>query len=143
MKLNFHRPWMEDACDCLVPVFHRILSSSIDRVTIVRILCYNYFGLKSFLFFPCTSFIVKCSGKIIKSKFSLRNVCITFTVWPDLAKFRHLGKLSKILGKILWVYILSCKILNLFWPYFIKIGQIWAPASSQIMANNLAIWSHW
>ena len=33
-------------------------------------------------------------------------------VWPDLAKFRHLGKLSKILGKLLRAYFVFGKILK-------------------------------
>ena len=40
------------------------------------------------------------------------------------------------------VYFLFGKILYLLWPYFKNIGQIWAVASSQIMTNNRAIWSH-
>ena len=35
-------------------------------------------------------------------------------VWPDMAKFRHLGKLSKILGKRLRVYLVFGKIFIKF-----------------------------
>ena len=63
------------------------------------------------------------------------------SVWPDLAKFCHLDKLWKILRKLLRVYFVFGKILNLLW-HFLNFGQIWAVVSSQISTNNLAIWSH-
>ena len=36
-------------------------------------------------------------------------------VWPDLDKFRQLGKLSKIFGKYLRVSLVFDKMLNLLW----------------------------
>ena len=61
-------------------------------------------------------------------------------VWPDLAKYRHLGKLSKILGKLLREYLVFRKIVNLLWQIFMNFGQIWIVVCSQIMKNILAIW---
>ena len=63
-------------------------------------------------------------------------------VWPDLAKFRHLGKLYQILGKLLRVCLVLGKFLNLLWQYFYEFGQFSIVVSSQIMKNILAIWSH-
>ena len=63
-------------------------------------------------------------------------------VWPGLVKFRHLDKLSNFFGKLLRVYFVFGKIFNIFWQLK-KFGQIWVVVSSQIMKNNLAIWSHW
>ena len=37
------------------------------------------------------------------------------SVWPDMAKFRHFGKIFKVLGKILRVYLVFGKILKLIW----------------------------
>ena len=47
------------------------------------------------------------------------------TVWPDLAKFRHLGKILQVLGKI----------FNLLWQILYAIGQI--------SLFKMDIWSHW
>ena len=66
----------------------------------------------------------------------------SYSVWPDLAKFCHLGKLSKVLGKLLRFYLVFGKILNQLWQHFMNFGQIWAFVSSQMMKNILAIWSH-
>ena len=62
------------------------------------------------------------------------------TVWPNLAKFCHLDKLSKIWGKLFGFILCLAK----FWVFFVNFGQIRAvvTVSSQIMKNNLAIWSH-
>ena len=48
------------------------------------------------------------------------NMCCA--VWPNLAKFRHLGKILKVIGKILRVY------LALFWTYFGQIFIVKMPA---------------
>ena len=39
-------------------------------------------------------------------------------VWPELAKFRHFSKLSKILDKLLSDYFVFGKKLNLLWQYY-------------------------
>ena len=61
-------------------------------------------------------------------------------MWPNLAKFCHLDKLSKIWGKLFGFILCLAK----FWVFFVNFGQIRAvvTVSSQIMKNNLAIWSH-
>ena len=66
-----------------------------------------------------------------------------WTLWPDLVKFRHLGRLLKIFGKYLRFYLVFGKILKLIWQFFINFWQIWTNVASQIIKNNLAIWSHW
>ena len=40
-------------------------------------------------------------------------VCLVQTVWPDLAKFRHFGKVLQVLGKFLMAYFLFGKMLSL------------------------------
>ena len=37
------------------------------------------------------------------------------TVWPDLAKFRQFGKIFKVLGNFLRVYLLFGNILDQLW----------------------------
>ena len=58
------------------------------------------------------------------------------TVWPDLAKFRHYGKILQVFGKFLAVYLLFGKLLSLNLAIFIS-------ANGQILKNNPTIWSHW
>ena len=55
------------------------------------------------------------------------------SVWPDLAKFRHLGKFSKTTGKLLWSYLVFGKVLNLLWQFLITFRPFCAAVSSQIM----------
>ena len=64
-------------------------------------------------------------------------------VWPDWAKFRHLDKLSKIFGKYLVVYLVLDKILICFGKLIIHFKEIWSIERSQIMKNNVTIWTHW
>ena len=58
------------------------------------------------------------------------------SVWPDLAKFRHFGKL-------LTAYFLFGKKLNLLWQIYYITGQIFVAANGLILKHNLIIWSHW
>ena len=58
------------------------------------------------------------------------------SVWPDLAKFRHFGKL-------LTAYFLFGKKLNLLWQIYYITGQFIIAANGQILKHNLIIWSHW
>ena len=62
---------------------------------------------------------------------TLRLLYCHLTVWPHLAKFRHLGKLFSVRQNFKPTLAI-----------FIHFGQIWAAVNSQIMKNNLAIWSH-
>ena len=64
-------------------------------------------------------------------------------VWPDWVKFHHFGKIFKVLGNILWVYLLFGKISDLFWQILYAIGQVFIDVNGQMLKNNLAIWSHW
>ena len=62
------------------------------------------------------------------------------TVWPDLAEFRHLGKILLVFGNLLTVYEVFDKILTILWQTIYVFGQ------TIIVKNwtkNLAIWSHW
>ena len=64
------------------------------------------------------------------------------TVWLDLAKLRHFGNILRVFGQILKASSLFGKILNLFWPKFYTIGQIYTVINGQMLKKNLAIWSH-
>ena len=64
-------------------------------------------------------------------------------VWPDLAKFRHFGKILQVFGKLLTVYFLFGKMLILFGRIGYIIGLIFIVANSQILKKILTIWSHW
>ena len=66
-----------------------------------------------------------------------------WTVWPYWAKFRHLYKLSKIYGTYLRVYLVLDKIMICFDISIIHFMLIWSINRSQIMKNNVTIWSHW
>ena len=63
-------------------------------------------------------------------------------VCPDLAKFHHVGKLLKVLGNLLRVYLRVGKMLDLLWHILYAIGQIFVDVNGQMLENNLAIWSH-
>ena len=45
-------------------------------------------------------------------------------MWPDLAKFRHFGKIFKVFGNFSRLYLLFGKILSLLWPILFTFGQI-------------------
>ena len=57
--------------------------------------------------------------------------------WPDLAKFRHFGNNNYVFSNSLW----QCFEPTL--ANFYAIGQIFLVVISQILKNDLAIWSHW
>ena len=65
-----------------------------------------------------------------------------WAVWPDLAKFRHLGKNLKAFGHFLSSYLVFCNIVNLLWQIFYSLGQFFIVVYGQILKNNRAIWSH-
>ena len=64
-------------------------------------------------------------------------------MWPDLAKFRHFGKIFKVLGNFSRIHLLFGKILNLLWQILCAIGQVFIEVNGQMLNNNPAIWSHW
>ena len=51
---------------------------------------------------------------------------VLWSVWPDLAKFRQLGRILKVFLQILYT-----------------LGQFFIALNGQILKNNLAICSHW
>ena len=61
-------------------------------------------------------------------------------VWPDLAKFRHLGKSFQVFGKFLTVFF--GKTLSILWQFCDIIGLIFIDANGQLLKNNITIWSH-
>ena len=63
-------------------------------------------------------------------------------VWSDLAKFRHVGKTSKVFGYYLRVYFVLGKILNLIGHIFGILGKFSLLLLEQYWRDNLAIWSH-
>ena len=65
-----------------------------------------------------------------------------WTVWPDLAKFRHLGKTYKVFGYYLRVYFVFCKILTLIGQMFMILDKFSLLLMVQYWKDNLANWSH-
>ena len=82
---------------------------------------------------------------ILLSNVSIKR-CSSFgnpsSVWPDLAKFLHFGKILQVFGNILKVYFLFGEILNLLWQICCITGQIFIVTNGQILKYNLTIWSH-
>ena len=68
--------------------------------------------------------------------------CPTAT-WPDLAKFRHFGKVYKSLANFwqLISYLAKCW-AYILWQIRDIIGLIFIVANGQILKNNQTIWSH-
>ena len=60
-------------------------------------------------------------------------------VGPDLAKFRHFGKIIKVLGN----FKDFIQVFVILWPILYPIGQIFIYVIGQILKNSQAIWSHW
>ena len=54
-------------------------------------------------------------------------------VWPDLAKFRHFGRMLKHFGHFESVHLVFGKILSLFWQICNANGQIFIVVNSQIL----------
>ena len=87
---------------------------------------------------PRSKCLVGCSPAkaIIGWRFSL----LPRTVWPDWAKFRRFGKL--LFGNIFEAWLVFGNIL--YWQFFkIGTGQMITVVNSQILKNEIAIWSHW
>ena len=57
-------------------------------------------------------------------------------MWPNLAKFRHFGKILK-------VYSLFGKIFNLLWQICYTTRVIFIVTHGQILKHILTIWTHW
>ena len=90
-------------------------------------------GLKN-----CRIFCECCTFNSSQTKKSVSDLaeCGPAPAWPDLAKFRHYGKILQVFGKFLAVYLLFGKLLSLNLAIFIS-------ANGQILKNNPTIWSHW
>ena len=60
-------------------------------------------------------------------------------------KFKSLAILTSLfsLWQFLQVSLVFGKILNLLWQSLKAIGQFFIVVNSQILKNDLAIWSHW
>ena len=65
------------------------------------------------------------------------------SVRPDLAIYRHFGKILKALGNFDPVYLVFGNTLNLLWQLNYAIGQISIVVNGRILNKYLAIWSHW
>ena len=73
------------------------------------------------------------------------------TVWPDLAKFRHFGKILKAVGNFERAYLVLGKSLNLlwqilndFWQTFIGLkGQILNKYSSHLVTLGVQLGGGW
>ena len=64
-------------------------------------------------------------------------------MWPDLAKFRHFGKTSKVFGYSLRVYFVLAKILILIGQIFMILDQFTLLLMAKYWKDYLVIWSHW
>ena len=70
------------------------------------------------------------------------------SVWPDLTKFSHFGKVLKIFGNFLRVYLVFGKILNPLWKFqsafgpihFVVNGRILRKHSRHLVTLKLAIY---
>ena len=86
-------------------------------------------------------------SRILTQSFSI--TLQAYVVWPDLANFRHFGKISPFwqnlqsLG-IFWgsIWYLA-KFLAYFGIFCILLGKFSLMSLGQMLKNNLAIWSHW
>ena len=63
------------------------------------------------------------------------------TVWPDLVKFQHFGKIVQVFSKFWTVYFLFGKMVSLLWQNGDIIELIFIVANGQILKKNLTIWS--
>ena len=67
-----------------------------------------------------------------------RNIKVetTATVWPDLAKFCHFGKILKIFGNFMRVLLVFCNLLNLFWKIQCALRPIYIVVNGQILSKH-------
>ena len=56
-------------------------------------------------------------------------------VWPDLPKFRHFGKLSKVFGYIWTINLVFGQILILLWQILYAHGQFFDAENGRIFCN--------
>ena len=54
-----------------------------------------------------------------------------------MAKFRHFGKIFKVLGNFGGIYLLFGKILDLLWQVLFVIGQIYVHLNGQMLKNDI------
>ena len=62
--------------------------------------------------------------------------------WTCLISVTRFGEILQVFGIFLRVYLLLGKMLSLLWQFCDIIGLIFIVANSQILKNNLTIWSH-
>ena len=60
-----------------------------------------------------------------------------WSVWPDLATFRHFGTILKVLGKYLKVYLVLGNVLLLFKQKCFTIGQVFIIVDGQVLFSHL------
>ena len=77
--------------------------------------------------------VMLCKYRVVDSSMS---------VWPDLAKFRHLGKIKKVIGIFSGFISYLAELKNLVLPNKLNIRQICCRRPN-IDKSILAIWSHW
>ena len=65
------------------------------------------------------------------------------SVWPNLANFRHFGKILRVFGKFIDGIFPIWQMLSLLWQIGYIIGLIFIVAYGKIVYNNINIWSHW
>ena len=53
--------------------------------------------------------------------------------WPDLAKLRHFGNISKVFGR---AYLVLGKNFNLLWSTFCAVGKIFIVVNGLILTSG-------
>ena len=91
--------------------------------------------------YPYVDFKRKESEFCFLLSFPSRLLC-SRSVWPDLAKFRHLATTFKNFGHFEKVHLVFVNVLSLLWQNLYYFGQIFSVENVQILGNNQTIWSH-
>ena len=91
---------------------------------------------------PKKLWIIKSSSSIHDTQWPTHQAA-SWPVWPDWAKFRHFGIISKVFGYICKFNCVFGRIMNTFWLNFYAFGQISLLTMAKYWKYNTAIWSHW
>ena len=117
---------------CVLCVFFQQFFFSLQSIKVSQSLPFNSFKTTKLYFFLKWSSIILITfnGTFVRH------------MWPDLAKFRHFGKILS-LWAIFWMSYLVFGILLYYLWHFYATGQIFVVVNDQILNSYKAIWSHW
>ena len=96
----------------------------------------------SLTFLLALTFLLLCDQISCEQQEKGAQLTTTLPEWPDLAKFCHFGKTEQDFGKMLMVYLVFGKILNLLWQKY-DIWRIFIVTNGQILNSFRATWSLW